>query len=97
MILFCKSHSLKGWVLNLLIRLLRNINLNLSQINLSELVVQAVSETEEDFKKAKLEIDFREMNGKMYFNLLVSPNGDNLYVLDITNGEEVTYRILNKK
>ncbi|MBQ4155825.1 MAG: HAMP domain-containing histidine kinase, partial [Clostridia bacterium] len=33
-----------------------NINLNLSQINLSELVVQAVSETEEDFKKAKLEI-----------------------------------------
>ncbi len=41
-----------------------NITLNFSNINLSELVVQAVSETEEDFNKAMLEIKYRLLDNQ---------------------------------
>lgn len=35
---------------------------------------------------AEMEIDFREMNGKMYFTLLLAPERDSLYVVE-NNGD----------
>ncbi len=38
---------------------------------------------------AVLEIDLREMNGKMYFNILISPENDKLYFMqDVSSGKE---------